>query len=135
MAPHLRLLEPRGVLLIRGEGAMQAGVQEDQALREHGALEGRVGQLQLGQLGRGQVLQVQVADATCRCRGTGASMKMISQEYEQVEPATPFVLGEGLALRPRWLFPAAWCGDSFLMEGLYRRPKPSWCRRVEGLAA
>ena len=76
-ASHLRLLQHRGVLLIRGEGAVQAGVQEDQALREHGALEGRVRQLQLGQLGGGQVLQVQVADAACRCRGRGALIKMI----------------------------------------------------------
>ena len=76
-APHLRLLQHGGVLLICGEGAMQTGVQEDQALREHGALEGRVCQLQLGQLGGGQILQVQVADATCRCRGKGALVKMM----------------------------------------------------------
>lgn len=76
---------------------MQAGVQEDQTLREHGALEGRVCQLQLGQLGGGQVFQVQVADATCRCRGQGA---LNAQECERLETAN---LCEGLALRPSCL--------------------------------
>ena len=52
-----------------------------------------------------------------------------------MEPAAPFVLGEGLALRQRWLKPGARCGGSLLVEGLHRQLKPSWWRQVEGLAA
>ena len=51
-----------------------------------------------------------------------------------MEPATPIVLGEGLALRQRPLKPAACCGGSFLVEGLHRRLRHNWCRQVEGLA-